>query len=456
MLRNRPSYIIIFIALSLFFNCQCGYTQTLAELDEIQYNLNFFTNSYDAKTKNLISNIQISLKEHWKIFAKNKADEKIQIKILLEKTRNISAINIEWPSPVLENRSFYFVESLKVPVLITVIDPSLNTAFDLNISLSVCAKTCSIKKHTLHINMPAVKELYNENTSLIKMLFVAFIGGIILNVMPCVLPVLSIKLLSIISCGDRSERFVRYQFIAITCGIIFSFLMLASLTNVLKISGEYVGFGLNFQQPEFIIFLILVLLLFAGSLANRISFNIPEKVSNALIKYSDESKLFGSFLSGAFVTLVATPCTAPFVGSAISFALLYSSLEIYLIFLAIGFGMALPYIALILNPNLIKMLPKPGKWMVTIKKLLVIIVYLTVFWLIFILSKLLDQKAAILLFMTCLLFQFIVENKQWILQYTTIKLILCILVVAIGVPLEFPRNFRKHHQCQVKPWLKIF
>ena len=288
------------------------------------------------------------------------------------------------------------------------------------------------------------------------MLFVAFIGGIILNVMPCVLPVLSIKLLSIISCGDRSERFVRYQFIAITCGIIFSFLMLASLTNVLKISGEYVGFGLNFQQPEFIIFLILVLLLFAGSLANRISFNIPEKVSNALIKYSDESKLFGSFLSGAFVTLVATPCTAPFVGSAISFALLYSSLEIYLIFLAIGFGMALPYIALILNPNLIKMLPKPGKWMVTIKKLLVIIVYLTVFWLIFILSKLLDQKAAILLFMTCLLFQFIVENKQWILQYTTIKLILCILVVAIGVPLEFPRNFRKHHQCQVKPWLKIF
>ena len=146
-----------------------------------------------------------------------------------------------------------------------------------------------------------------------------------------------------------------------------SFLFFASIAHLLKAGGEYAGLGLNFQQPQFITFLVLSLIFFACSLDDKITIALPNSINAILSRHSNEAKLFGSFLSGAFSTLIATSCTAPFVGSAISFSLLYGKMEIYSIFFCLGLGMSLPYIILAINPDLIKHIPKPGKWMLMLR-----------------------------------------------------------------------------------------
>jgi suppressor for copper-sensitivity B len=421
-----PLIFIIYIFISL-----CSFAQPITKIDEVEYDLSFIAEGYDPQTQNLLSLIKINLKGNWKIFAKNKASEEIQTQILFENKENINSITIQWPTPIqLENKAFYYLETLEVPVVINVIDPNLNAELDLNIFISICDKSCVLKKHLIHLNVPTTNNLIIDRTSdFFKILLIAFIGGILLNFMPCILPVLSIKILSVLNTEQKERKFIRYQFFATTIGIIISFIILAAIAIILKTSGNYAGLGLNFQQPEFIILLTLALVFFAASLANRININIPSNLNNLLIKYSDEGQLFGSFLAGVFATLLSTPCTAPFIGTAISFALLYNNLEIYSIFITIGLGMALPYLILTINPNLLRNFPRPGKWMLTIKKILAILVYLTVLWLMFILVNLLDQKSAIILFLCALLLQFLLENKQGILKFISIKLILCLAIV---------------------------
>lgn len=287
----------------------------------------------------------------------------------------------------------------------------------------------------------------HDCSGLLHTVLIAFIGGMVLNIMPCVLPVLSIKLLSIINSAHKTSRFIRYQFLATSSGIILSFLALAAMTHFLKLSGEYAGLGLNFQQPEFIIFLIFGLLFFASNLSDRITIQIPHSLHSIMAKHADEGKLIGSFFAGVFATLIATPCTAPFVGSAISFALSYGWQEIYLIFACIGLGMSVPYLFLALNPKLITFIPKSGKWMVLVKRLLTMLVYLTIIWLLYILVSLLDLKAVIILFLICLLLQFIIENNQGMLKSAAMKLVICLAVIAAGffLPQITSSNDRTRH-----------
>jgi suppressor for copper-sensitivity B len=230
--------------------------------------------------------------------------------------------------------------------------------------------------------------------TLLSIIGLALIGGLILNLMPCVLPVLSIKLLSVVSHGGGDPTQVRLGFLATTAGIIVSFLGLATLAVGVKAAGLAVGWGIQFQQPLFIIAIVVILTLFAANMWGLFEINLPGQVSDAAVKASGGTSLSGNFFQGAFATLLATPCTAPFLGTSIGFALSRGASEIYAVFAALGVGMALPFILVAVFPALATKLPRPGPWMDWLKKFLALALVATAVWLLSVMGFQVSATAA--------------------------------------------------------------
>ncbi len=234
-------------------------------------------------------------------------------------------------------------------------------------------------------NLVAFADSININEpnfdSILVILVMAFIGGFILNFMPCVLPVLTLKLSRILSNNYKEHSSIRFNFLLTTLGIVFSFICLAFITIGLKnITGE-IGWGIQFQQPLFLFFLIFILIIFSLNLFNFLEINLPSNLSSNIHNYIKNKKHGIAFFEGAFATLLATPCSAPFLGSAVSFALSSSFFITLSIFIVLGIGMSFPYILFIAFPSLVRFLPKPGIWMVYLKYFLGFGVMLTAVWL---------------------------------------------------------------------------
>lgn len=202
--------------------------------------------------------------------------------------------------------------------------------------------------------------------SILQYLLMAFIGGILLNIMPCVLPVLSIRALNIVNQSNQDRKMILKNAFAYTGGILTSFIILAAIIIIIKISGELIGWGFQFQNIGFVLALIILIYLFALSLFDV--FLIQPPGMQAASQASNKSGLSGSFVSGIFAVLLATPCTAPLLGAALGFAFTQPPLMILGIFILIGVGMALPFIILGFNPKIIQALPKPGEWMNTFRQ----------------------------------------------------------------------------------------
>jgi len=220
------------------------------------------------------------------------------------------------------------------------------------------------------------------------MLGLAVLGGLILNLMPCVLPVLSLKLLSVVGQGGRAQAQVRASFLASAAGILFSFLALAGGAIALKAAGLAVGWGIQFQQPAFLVAMTLIVTLFACNLFGFFEIALPRAVADVAggTGHDGHEGLAGHFLTGAFATLLATPCSAPFLGTAIAFALSRGVVEILAIFLALGVGLALPYLAVAAVPRVAAMLPRPGHWMITLRRILGVALAATGVWLLSVLA----------------------------------------------------------------------
>ncbi|MCK5165692.1 MAG: thioredoxin family protein [Rhodospirillaceae bacterium] len=226
----------------------------------------------------------------------------------------------------------------------------------------------------------------NNGTSLVVILGFALLGGLILNLMPCVLPVLSIKLMGAISHGGADKKIVRVSFIASAAGIIFSFLLLAGVLVALKSAGAAIGWGIQFQQPWFLIAMALVISVFAANMWGFFEVNLPGSISEIGASTTHQHGLGGHFLTGAFATLLATPCSAPFLGTAVGFALARGAADIFMVFAALGIGLAAPYLAVALWPGLATRMPKPGRWMVILRRIMGFALAATALWLVSILA----------------------------------------------------------------------
>ena len=229
-----------------------------------------------------------------------------------------------------------------------------------------------------------------------QILLFAVLGGLILNLMPCVLPVLSIKLLSVVSYGGRDPAAVRFGFLATAAGIVASMLAIAAALVGVKAAGMSVGWGIQFQQPIFLAFMALVVALFAYNLFGLFEIRLPQRLADAGLRAGDHPSAAGHFLTGAFATLLATPCSAPFVGTAVGFALSRDAGEIFTVFAALGIGLALPYIAVALLPKLATALPRPGGWMVVLRRALGLALAATAVWLLTVIAAQIGAESALI------------------------------------------------------------
>ncbi len=208
----------------------------------------------------------------------------------------------------------------------------------------------------------------------------ALLGGLILNLMPCVLPVLALKLGSVLQHQQREQGTVRKQFLAASAGIIASFWVLAAMSTLLRATQGAVGWGIQFQSAGFIAFMVLVTLLFCANLLGLFEIRLPSNL-NTRLATSGGNGLGGHFLQGSFATLLATPCSAPFLGTAVAFALAAPLGQLWLIFTALGIGMSLPWLLVAALPRLALWLPKPGRWMGRLRILLGLMMLGSSLWL---------------------------------------------------------------------------
>ncbi|MGB0716502.1 MAG: protein-disulfide reductase DsbD domain-containing protein, partial [Phycisphaerae bacterium] len=222
-------------------------------------------------------------------------------------------------------------------------------------------------------------------TTLIPWLGFALVGGLILNIMPCVLPVISIKILSFVQQAGESPRRVFMLGLTFAAGIVLSFLALATVIIVLKdwvgIGG--IGWGFQFQSPTVVIIMTSIIFAFGLSLFGVFEVTLPGAAVQQMSAAEEREGLLGAFMKGVLATILATPCTAPFLGSALGVALNPSAtpLVLFAIFAAAGIGMAFPYVLLTWQPAWLKFMPKPGMWMERFKQFMGFILMGTVVWL---------------------------------------------------------------------------
>ncbi len=238
------------------------------------------------------------------------------------------------------------------------------------------------KNHNFLFNNEVKLEKFNQNKFFEKKfyiyLLISFLGGLILNIMPCVLPILSIKLMSIIT-NDHQKA--RSSFLITSFGIISSFILLGLSFLFLQSLNIPVSWGMQFQQPYFLMIITSIIFLFMMNLFNQFEFQIPNFVNRIHFIKDSSNSYSKDFFNGFFATILATPCSAPFVGTAITAAFTQHSVLSISIFFFMGFGMSVPYIAIALFPKLITFLPKPGKWMQYVKYFLGFLLLLTTVWL---------------------------------------------------------------------------
>lgn len=313
--------------------------------------------------------LKLQVKNGWKIYAHdenspeslNFYSENEFIKIdwnqVKTKQENVHGIEVK-----------YYVSDSAIPFIFE------KNNFTLHIKYAACKDYCGIFQDTVY---------YNSNGFLSILLF-AILGGFILNFMPCVLPVVSMKAMYIAKKQKENLKAIKLEVLAIFLGILTSFGLLAMFTIFMKNLGQAVGWGLHFQEPIFVGILAALTAIFTLNMIGIYEFHTPNFIAKILNKKRNVT-LLSDFLHGIFLVLLATPCTAPFLGTAVAFCLSQSSVYIFTIYVAIGFGLGMPYLVMFFNPKFLKILPKPGVWMERLKLLFAIPLAATSIWMFYVL-----------------------------------------------------------------------
>jgi thiol:disulfide interchange protein/DsbC/DsbD-like thiol-disulfide interchange protein len=268
----------------------------------------------------------------------------------------------------------------------------------------------------------------------------AILGGLILNVMPCVLPVISLKIFGFVSeAGERSEK-AFWLSMAFSLGIISCFAILAAIVILLRAAGAQVGWGFQFQDYRFIVFIACLVFAFALNLFGVYELSVSAQATQGLAKLASGQGYGSAFFQGVFATILATPCTAPFLGTASAFAFAQPGWVTFLVFLFVGLGMALPYLVLAVNPKWLRHLPKPGDWMVRLKQCMGFLLVGTLLWLVWILGQMRGVDAVVRLGALLLLIAILawIKGSFWTpassLRSRVLAAVsmLCVLLLAAG------------------------
>ena len=366
--------------------------------------------------------VDITIPENWHVNANIAADEFLKPSSIEISAQGIHFGEPKWPEPLKEYSEALDLENLvfkghfQIMLPIEDIDAkydSLTTSATFHYQAcdnSICLAPSQV---TFGLNTPFAKKSGLQSAPLKKndddiqdslkisqdnfaeessagtliLLLSALLGGIILNLMPCVLPVLSLKLFSLIKQAGESRKRLLTLGIATTTGILTSFWVLAGIVAVIKAGGGNAGWGMQFQSAGFIAFMVVILTAFAMSFFGVFEIWIPGSATTRMDFTSRKQGFAGAFFTGALLVLLSTPCSAPFLGTAMGFAFTTSTPVLFLFFTAAGIGLALPYMLVSAFPKVLKVFPKPGAWMVTLQKIMGVLLLATVVWLLWIVHE---------------------------------------------------------------------
>ncbi len=322
-------------------------------------------------------------------------------KITLKDSNNIDSFQLYYPESKEDKSQGVpiqaFDETFTIPVKIKVKIPGQSIRFAGHVDYVICSHACIPGQTDFDLKLkagpmlktsqaPSIAKAYQKITekqthSFVQFALLAILGGMILNLMPCVLPVLGLKFLSVMS--SKKYRMPRLGFFATILGIFTSFWALAGLSVFLKNLGQHVGWGMHFQEPLFLIVMVITMLVFSLNLLGAFEIHLPSWVNRFIDRLSPKSDnhLLSSYVSGVFATLLATPCTAPFLGVSVGFALTQGAGNIFLMFTFIALGFSVPYWILLMLPARWIPHPKPGAWMMWLKGTMGALLLLTAVWL---------------------------------------------------------------------------
>ena len=225
-----------------------------------------------------------------------------------------------------------------------------------------------------------------DHRGLVAYLFFGFLGGLILNLMPCVLPVISLKIFGFVQHAGQSRRRILQSGLFFAAGIFAWFLGLALVLIVLRHAGHQITWALQFTNPYFVLGMSCLVLVFALNLLGVFEISLPQALNRGLLGATAAEGLGASFFQGVFATILATPCTAPFLGTALGFAFTQPASVILAMFVAIAAGMSAPYVILCAEPAWLRLLPKPGAWMMHVKQLMGFLLLATLIFLLYVLG----------------------------------------------------------------------
>jgi thiol:disulfide interchange protein DsbD len=280
-----------------------------------------------------------------------------------------------------------------------------------------------------------------SGSSLARILGLAFLGGLILNLMPCVFPVLFIKGLSLVNASDEERNRLRTHGAMYALGILVSFWAVVGILLLLRLGGSQIGWGFQFQSPYFVAVMALLFFFLGLSLAGQ--FEIGLSVTSLGQGLARRQGYSGSFFTGILATVVATPCTAPFMGAAIGFALSRSAAVTFLVFTVLALGLASPYVALTLQPAWTRWMPRPGPWMEYLRKAVSIPIFIAVIWMVWVFAQVVGATGVAALLSGML----VVAVAGWVLGHwparrpSTAAAVL-LLAIAVAVPSFAAKRFQ--------------
>lgn len=278
-----------------------------------------------------------------------------------------------------------------------------------------------------------------QTGGLLKFLLFGFIGGFILNLMPCVLPVISLKIFGFIQHAGDDRRKILGNGVAFAAGIFAWFIALALLMIGLKAAGHQITWAFQFTNPFFVVAMSAVVLVFALNLFGVFEITLPAAAATGLLGWSAREGYAGSFFQGVFATVLATPCTAPFLGSALGFAFAASAGIILLMFVSIAAGMSAPYLLLTMQPAWLRFLPRPGAWMVRVKQFMGFLLVATLLFLLWVLGAERGPEAMVwtsafllVLSIACWLYGSFSTPLASMLQRSIVFVVILVLVLGSG------------------------
>ena len=350
--------------------------------------------SHYVAGKELKAEVTLTSIPGWHTYYKTPGDVGLPTRIQWTLPEGVTAGEILWPEPKRFTQSNLVSFGYEGTVVLTIpLSISANYKGDVplqaKIKWLVCAEQCVPEEANLKLNILPTDASSDALGGLFTAILFAFVGGLLLNLMPCVLPVLSIKVFALLGERNAPRRQLALHGLVFLLGVLASFWVLAGTLLVLQSAGAAIGWGFQLQSPSFVVSLAALFTLLGlnflgvfemGTSLQGVAGEFEQQTSRGT------SALFSSFSSGVLTTLVATPCTAPFLGAGIGFTLGQSPIYSMMIFSAMGLGVGLPVTLLALSPGWLKYIPRPGAWMLVMKQIFAFPMFLTVVWLCWVLG----------------------------------------------------------------------